>query len=67
MDEQQPQLSPLEKEIQDVINRHGIHPQIVALSLAEMIASLLSTLAWQPQNVQAAMVSAKETVRHLRA
>jgi len=64
-----PELQPLEKDLQDLINQHftknGAHPQKVALTLAEIIISLLGTLTWQPLNVRAAVKSAEETFRHL--
>jgi hypothetical protein len=63
------ELSEVEREIMDSLNKrfqaNELHPQKAALYLAEMIPSLLDTLAWKPQNVQAAIKSAKETIYHL--
>lgn len=63
------ELTPLERDVRDALNFHferGAHPQEAALALAEMIPSLLSHLAWQPQNVRAAVASAEEVIKHLR-
>lgn len=63
------ELTSLEKDVVNVLNSHferGAHPQEAALALAEMIPSLLGTLAWQPQNVRAAVASAEEVVKHLK-
>ena len=63
------ELSDVEQEIMDALNKRfksgELHPQKAALYLAEMIPSLLDTLAWKPNNVQAAIKSANETIRHL--
>lgn len=62
------ELAPLEKDVMDTLNRHfeqGAHPQDAALALAEMIPSLLNTLAWKPQNVKDAIASAEAVVKHL--
>lgn len=59
----------LENDIIEIINMHikvyGLHPQEAARTLASMIPEILEHLAWQPQSVQAAISSAKETLMHL--
>jgi len=63
------ELSEVEFEIMGALNKRfatgELHPQKAALYLAQIIPSLLNTLAWKPQNVQYAIKSAKETIKHL--
>ena len=51
--------------VNDFIANRSLHPQQASHVMLAMADEMLGYLAWQPQNVQAAVASIKEALSHM--